>query len=155
MASTKDILATLYYLRRDNLWQYVKPYSLEFETDEIPRSNFKTQKVEDIPIEDVRGKEDKFSFSKKGWAVLEMESAMTYEDFQDSDKIDNIYCHELSLLILEYMKPMMASSVQIFDTAVRVEFFYIKAQTLELGFDSPRYVVVTPHFHMGRSTPQF
>ena len=152
MTSTKDIRATLYYLRRDDLWETVKPYSLEFETDEIPRSNFKTQKVEDVPIEDVRGKEHKFSFSKTGWAVLEMKSAMTYEDFQDSNKIDNIYCHELSLLILEYMKPMKASSVQIFDTTVRAEFFHIKAQALELGFE---YVVVTPYFNIGRSTPQF
>jgi len=152
MTSTKDIRATLYYLRRDDLWETVKPYSLEFETDEIPRSNFKTQKVEDVPIEDVRGKEHKFSFSKTGWAVLEMKSAMTYEDFQDSNKIDNIYCHELSLLILEYMKPMIASSVKIFDTTVRAEFFHIKAQALELGFE---YVVVTPYFNIGRSTPQF
>ena len=118
MDKSKDVRTTLYYLRRDDLYHTVKPYSLEFDSKMIARSNFKTHKAKDVLIEDVRGKEHEFSFNKHGWAIVEMQSAMTYNDFGYQDRVDEIYCQELSLMLLDYLKPMNISGVQIFDTTV-------------------------------------
>ena len=115
MATARDASATIYFLQRNEAWQYIKSYNLEFESEIVPSSNIKTQKVEDISVKDLRGIEHLFTFQKNGFAILEMESAMGYEDFSDLDKIERIYCQEVGQCLLQYMR---AVSVQIFDVQV-------------------------------------
>jgi hypothetical protein len=112
----QDLRATLYFLRKDDLYGRVKPYSLEYTRDDINQSNLKTDKVKDLLVKDLRGVEHEFTFEKNGFAVLEMDSAMSYENFDDPVKVENVYCQELGKCLLKYMQ---ATSVQIFDTTVR------------------------------------
>jgi hypothetical protein len=119
MAQPKDLHATMYFLRRDKIYGTVKSYNLEFTSEELPISNLKTHKVEDLLIKDLRGIEHEFTFDTSGFAVLDLQSTMTYEDFNDPDKIENIYCQELGACLLRYMR---ATCVQVFDA--QVHFFW-------------------------------
>ena len=115
MTAPKDVSATIYFLQRDEAWQKVKSYNLEFESEVVASSNIKTQKVDDISVKDLRGIEHGFTFHRNGFAIIEVESTMTYEDFNDLDKIERIYCQEVGQCLLQYMQ---AASVQIFDVQV-------------------------------------
>jgi hypothetical protein len=115
MQKNRDLKATAYFLARDDLYRTVKPYYLEYLSDIVPRSNLKTHKIDDLLIRDLRGREHEFTFEENGFTILEMHSSMSYEDFDDKDKVENIYCEELGATLLEYTG---ATSVQIFDTTV-------------------------------------
>lgn len=115
MTNSRDLLATLYFLRRDELYRKVKPYNLEFPSDDLPISNLKTHKVDRLPVKDLRGIEHAFTFDRNGFAVLNLKSAMTYEDFDDPEKVENTYCQELGVCLLQYMH---ATAVQVFDAQV-------------------------------------
>lgn len=111
----QDVQAQIYFLKRDQMYEVEKSYSLEFDTMLFAPSNIKTHVVSDLPIKDIRGMEDEFSFEKNGFAVLELNSKMTYEDFDDIDKIKKVYSPEVAAALLHYMG---ASGVQVFDAQV-------------------------------------
>lgn len=115
MTAPRDVSATIYFLQRNQAWKYIKSYNLEFESEIVASSNIKTQKVEGISVKDLRGIEHLFTFHRNGFAILEAESTMVYEDFSDLDKIERIYCQEVGQCLLQYMR---AVSVQIFDVQV-------------------------------------
>ena len=115
MTAPKDVLATLYYLANDTVYETEKPYTLEYYSRTIPKSNIRTRTVNDVCIKDLRGKEHEYTFDRNGFAIFEMHSAMCYEDFEDDDKVQSIYCEELGACVLNYLK---ASSIQMFDYAV-------------------------------------
>jgi len=111
----KDTQATLYFLRRDELFKTEKPYSLDFDTEDVPRSNLKAHKVPDVPIKDIRATGTRYNFEKNGIEMLKYEDRMEYEDWFDQKKIEDIYCEDLGHALI---KRLGCSSVQIFDTAV-------------------------------------
>ncbi len=115
MTASQDIHATMYFLRRDDIYRKVKSYNLEYASEDIPISNLKTHKVENLFIKDLRGIEHEFTFNENGFAVLDLQSSMSYEDFNDPDKIERIYCRELGSCLLRYMQ---ATWVQVFDAQV-------------------------------------
>jgi len=113
---SKDLRATLHFLANDPLYKTVKPYTLHRSyTSSIPYDNFIDETVDNVAIQDLRGIESSFSFEENGFGVLEMPSAMSYDDFNDREKIEDIYCKEVGDALIKYMG---ASSVQIFDFAV-------------------------------------
>lgn len=115
MAHPQDLNATLYFLSRDSIYSTVKPYILNYLSKTIPSTNYKAQKVENVPVSDLRFHEDQFTFSKNGFAVLEISSKMSYEDFANEDKILNIYFKEVANAVLQYTQGL---SVHIFDFLV-------------------------------------
>jgi hypothetical protein len=117
--SHQNVEATLYYLKRSELYKTTKPYSLAFAAKKIPRSNLKTDKREDVSIRDIRGLENTFNFQRNGFAVIEMQTSMGYHDFDDPKKVDEIFCREVAHCLLEYMN---ASTVHVFDTRVSHRF---------------------------------
>jgi hypothetical protein len=111
----KDTNATLYFLRRDELFKTEKPYSLDFDSENVPRSNLKAHKVPELPIKDLRTKGADFNFDNNGIEMLKYENNMKYEDWDDQKKIEDIYCEDLGRALI---KRLGCSSVQIFDTNV-------------------------------------
>lgn len=108
--------ATVYYCTRHPLYSSVKPYLIDYEdSSDFPRTNI-IPEAHSISITDIRGTESTFSFEENGFAVLQMQSAMTYEDFENSEKIRAIYCAEVASCLLQYFG---ASEVHVFDFAVR------------------------------------
>ena len=115
MTSQGDVFATIFFLQRNEVWQTTKSYNLAFESDTVPPSNIKTETLNNVLVRDLRGIEHNFTFERNGFAVLEVESAMTYKDFDDIDSIKEVYCREMGQCLLDYMQ---AVSVQIFDVQV-------------------------------------
>jgi len=111
----KDTSATLYFLRRDELFKTEKPYSLDFDSENVPRSNLKAHKVPGLPIQDLRTKGPDFNFDNNGIEMLKYKDNMKYEDWDDQKKIEDVYCEDLGRALI---KRLGCSSVQIFDTNV-------------------------------------
>ncbi|KAI1321119.1 hypothetical protein F5Y16DRAFT_405330 [Xylariaceae sp. FL0255] len=109
-----DLNATLYFLRRDELFKTVKPYSLDFDTEDVPRSNLKSHKVPDLLIKDMR--ESNYRFEDNGIEMIKYDERMQYEDWFDQKKIEDIYCEDIGRVL---MKRLGCSSVQVFDALVR------------------------------------
>ena len=117
------ISTSITFLNRSEVFQKEKPYSIDSEikdwTGDVARSNFSRDVVDNITVDDLRGKEHLFSFEKHGFAVVEMHSLMRYEDYEDPAKINDTYCQELGSCLLSYLD---AASVHIFDVNVYLSF---------------------------------
>ncbi|XXH04595.1 hypothetical protein Hte_011012 [Hypoxylon texense] len=108
------VIGSLNFMKRLELYKTTKPYSIAIEieswTGDVPRSNFQQDCV-DVTIRDIRGREGQFTFEKNGFALLDFSSSMTYEDFEDTAKLENVYAQELGACLLQYFQ---ATSVRIF-----------------------------------------
>lgn len=123
------IVGSFNFMRRLELYKTTKPYSIAFEieswTGDVPRSNFQQDCV-DITIEDIRGREGQFTFEKNGFALLDFSSSMTYEDFENTAKLENVYAQELGACLLQYFQ---ATSVCIFSILVCLHYTAIRPDT--------------------------
>jgi hypothetical protein len=117
--ATIDVRAKLKFIDRADVYLTEKPYSIDPEiarwTGPVSRSNFQSVGVDNILVQDIRGREHEFSFEKHGISVIELESAMSYTDFEDMEKLEAVYCQELASCLLHYFG---ASLVNIFDVQV-------------------------------------
>jgi hypothetical protein len=109
MAGT--ITGRLSFLASDPLYKATKPYGLTYTSARVPRSNVLRESHE-LAMHDLRERENELTFEKNGIAVLDMQSTMCYEDFEDRDKIVNCFCAEVAAILLDYMA---AEYVEIFD----------------------------------------
>lgn len=92
-----------------------KPYSLKFPPpDGLPKTNIRSHS-HDQHIEDVRGQEERFSLGKNGFAIIQLQSRIQYEDFSDDSKIVDQYLPQVAETLREMFG---ASRVQIFEHLV-------------------------------------
>ncbi|KAK1749797.1 hypothetical protein QBC47DRAFT_395344 [Echria macrotheca] len=110
------IKASIRFLRNDNLYDTVKTYNLEFRSDEIPNSNAVPDRIDNVLVKNIRGHEQEFTFDQNGFAVLEMQTSLSYDDFADNSKIQHVYCQEVAACLLKYTG---AATVQVFDVQIR------------------------------------
>jgi len=96
-----------------------KPYTVHYTVSgwagNVPRTNLTDPKAEVVRIEDIRGQEAHFSFQENGFAVLEMDSTLPYEEFENRAKVEKVYCQELASILLRYFD---AQAVQFSDIEV-------------------------------------
>jgi len=113
--SDSTVHADIHFLAEDELYEEEKPYSLRYEPEgDYARTNINIEKHEGIEIHDLRGLE--FSFEKNGFTVMNLESKMKYEDWDDPEKVVEIYLREVSSSL---KKLLGARHVQIFDHLLR------------------------------------
>lgn len=94
-----------------------KPYSLRYEPPEdFPRTNFASE-ARDLSVEDIRGRESALALHQQGFALLNIQPSMSYEDFDDKDKVQSIYFKQVADGV---RKLLNASRVQIFEHVVSV-----------------------------------
>ena len=106
-----------HFLRRDALYATEKPYSLRFTPPTgFPRTNIKLEK-HDIKIRNIRGSGLKPSFTEDGCSLLDLRTEMQHADFDDEEKIKEIYLKEVSNCLKTFLS---AQHVQIFEHTVRV-----------------------------------
>ncbi|KAI4624820.1 uncharacterized protein J4E87_005301 [Alternaria ethzedia] len=111
------IETSMHFLQRSDLYSTVKPYSLRFEPpDGFERSNIKLERREDLKIEDARPNINNFTLEEQGFKIVNMESKMRYEQFEDDAKIVQVYLSEIADTIRELLG---AAHVQIFEHTVR------------------------------------
>jgi hypothetical protein len=147
MEEIEDLEASIYFLENNEIYRTEKPYHLQYPISGVERSNLRTQKNEHIPIRDLRGREDEISFENNGIAILEMETSMTYEEFNDKEKLKNVYCEEVGNALLQYTG---AKEVQIYDFDVRscclLLFYHLtKFNILLLGTASASWLPLLSH----------
>jgi hypothetical protein len=88
---------SMYFLRKEDRYKTEKPYSLRFVPPEgFPRSNILLEKHEDMSIEDVRPTVDELSFEEHGFKILPINTPMNYGDFDDEQKIIDVYLREVA-----------------------------------------------------------
>jgi hypothetical protein len=108
---------SMYFLAANDLYLRQKPYSLRFEPKQpFLQSNIRTEKHEDIVIEDIRGRENDFDFNANGFAVMPFTSQMAYDDFDDKQKLIELYLKEVADKLRNFLG---ALHVQIFEHTVR------------------------------------
>lgn len=110
-----DVWAETFFLARDERYTTEKLYRLQEPSEVLPGTNVKPDKINDLLIRDLRGKEHEYTFDEQGFAVMEMESALSYEEFSDPQRVEDIYLEELGTCLLEYFK---GDSIQFFDRVV-------------------------------------
>lgn len=110
-----DVRAETFFLARDELYATEKLYRLQEPSEVLPRTNVKPDKIDNLLIRDLRGKEHEYTFDEQGFAVMEMESTLSYEEFSDPQRVDDIYLEELGTCLLRYFK---GNSIQFFDRVV-------------------------------------
>src|ERR1700753_4313665 len=100
LVTAKDaepITTSMYFLKPQDLYRNEKPYSLRFVPPEgFPRSNIALEKHEDLQITDIRSRVDQLSFEENGFKIMPLETEMSYDDFDDEEKIKRVYLLEVA-----------------------------------------------------------
>lgn len=116
---SEHITAPLLFTERGQEFEQEKPYTVHHSVlgweGNVPRTNLRSTEAVAVAIKDLRGRESQFSFRKNGFAVLEMDSKLAYEDFEDRTKVEEVYCQELASSLLAYFN---AQAVQFSDIEV-------------------------------------
>ena len=135
---TDIIHTTAHFLAQNDLYKTQKPYSLRFPPPEgFPRQSTKLEK-HGIDVHDVR-KLGPLSFKEEGCTVLNLQSSMKYEDYDDEDKVKEVYLREVASHLREFFG---ASKVQIFEHRVRKRHVNFPIATGEsYQYDQPTSVV--------------
>lgn len=117
----KSLNVPMSFISPISLYDSVKPYSISTDVESwvgsIRRSNFQ-KNVRDVMIQDLRGREGEFSFEENGFAVIDLKTSMSYEDFADPVKLADIYVQEVGACLLDYFgaTSLQAFSVIVFST---------------------------------------
>ncbi|KAJ4402239.1 hypothetical protein N0V85_005349 [Neurospora sp. IMI 360204] len=93
MMAPNPVESQLGFLKRNPIYDTVKPYSLRYDPEDgTPRQNIETEMVT-VTINDARPLRP--TIEQQGFALTSVPTAMTYHDFFDHDKIERVYAAEL------------------------------------------------------------
>jgi len=101
-ATDHNVYTNLIYTAHDPLHLSVKPYRLQYEAKELPRTNCQVDRRSSILINDMRGKEETFAVERNGFEILKLDSEMALEDFNNRSKIESVYYEELRQLLKQH-----------------------------------------------------
>lgn len=138
-----EVLTSFYFLPKDPLWEKEKPYTLKFQpAEKFPGTNGARVEVDNILVEDIRGRESSFSIEKNGFAVMPLKNiGMKYEDFHDDQKVESVYLRNLAAELKVFLG---ASRVQIFDFVVSpklVQSYYVAVEQRRSGRATPNFLL--------------
>lgn len=104
--------APLHFTDRLDLWNTVKPYSLQYyPKEDFPRTNIRHSPYT-TKIQSIHSCIPAPSLDVNGFAVHSLPSKMTYADFSNEPTIDAVYCHELEE---HFVKTLEAKNVRVLD----------------------------------------
>ncbi|KAL6895045.1 hypothetical protein GGI43DRAFT_424493 [Trichoderma evansii] len=111
---SRDIESQLGFVKKDVLYETVKPYSCRYTPqDDIPRHNL-TVEMRDVTIHDARPLNP--TIEKTGFTLTTFPTEMKYQDYTDREKIFTIYAPELE----KHLRALFqAPHVKVIDYAVR------------------------------------
>lgn len=99
MAPPEDfsVKAPIYFLSRDPIYETTKPYTLRYrpsEASQIPQTNVERE-LHELIFHDLRHMKG-LEYEKRGFQVVNLESIMRYEDFDDEEKVERFHGKEVS-----------------------------------------------------------
>lgn len=116
--STESLYVPMSFISPTELYDTVKPYTISTDVENwagsVRRSNFQ-KNVCNVMIHNLRGREADFSFEENGFAVIDLKSSMSYEDFADPTKLADVYVQEVGSCLLDYFG---ATALQAFSVIV-------------------------------------
>ncbi|KAI4157697.1 MAG: hypothetical protein LQ342_008083 [Letrouitia transgressa] len=113
---TATVHSYTHFLERHALYKTEKPYTLRFTPPEgFLRANIKLER-HNIIVRDIRSTQQQPSYEHDGLAIVELDTKMMYDDFDDEARIKNIYLREVADLLKSVLH---AQHVQIFEHTVR------------------------------------
>lgn len=141
-----------HFLARDDLYKTEKPYSLRFSPPAgFPRQSTKLEE-HDIIARDARTL-GPLDFTVEGCTVLDIQSSMSYEDYNNTDQIHKIYLNEVAIRLRKFFN---ASKVQIFEHRVRKRHENFPTATgAPYQYDQPTSVVHVGMLYHGNLGPMF
>jgi hypothetical protein len=115
--SDEDVArGSIHFLKRDALYDLEKPYTIRYALPEgTLRTNSQHEEHHGLLIQNIRPQLQRFSMGSHGFTVVKMESAMMYQDFENEDRIINIYLAEVARKLRETLK---ARHVQVYEHTV-------------------------------------
>ena len=98
-----SILAEIYHLQPLPRYGYEKPYTLRYVPDgDVPISNVAREK-HIVEVKDLRNNVRGYSLDKHGFAILNLAFGMSHEDYNNHEKIMNVYLPTLEQELLKYL----------------------------------------------------
>jgi hypothetical protein len=115
--NSEDVLASMYFLAKDKLYETVKAYNLRYSPGvEFPKTNIKRE-IGTVTVRDMRGFEKMFSLDRNGFQVVKFNSKLTYEDFTDPAKVEETYLHEMRVFLQGFFG---GDHIEIYEHAVKL-----------------------------------
>ena len=112
-------ITTINFIRNDTFYEEEKPYLLTYEAPgDFPSTNVKVD-LHDVKVEDIRGHEDEFTIEENGFAIMKIDTTLSYNDFDDDNLVKRVYLKEVGEALKEFLG---ASRVQIFEHIVSPKF---------------------------------
>jgi hypothetical protein len=109
---------SVFYMKPQPLYKLEKPYFLNVPVDagsDLPQTNVNYTRSE-VRVTDVRPNKDKFTLDEHGFQVGTLQTALSYDDFADFDKIGRDFYPEVQRFLRDTLG---ASDVFTFDFQVR------------------------------------
>lgn len=145
-----DVLTMTYYADRDEKYLKEKPYELKFlPPEDFPVTNMKWSRYDNISVTDVRGHEDKNNIERTGFLTHRLVTSLTYEDFSDSQKIEQVYLREVAHCLKHALG---ADRVLVFDYNVSLRNCGAASDDAHHHFRSGR-ARLNIHYRPGRQPP--
>jgi hypothetical protein len=119
-ADSEPIIKTtsVFYMKSQPLYKLEKPYFLNVPVDtgsDLPQTNVNYTRSE-IRVTDVRPQKDKFTLDEHGFQVGKLQTALSYDDFANFDKIGSHFYPEVQQFLRDTLG---AAEVFTFDFQVR------------------------------------
>ena len=123
------------FLSRDSLYEREKPYQFRYPVGNgVPKTNLRHAKQEPVKVQNMRGREEQFSFEKNGFTVLKLDEEISYEDFDDPAAIRRY----LDLVAKQLRRKLNADTVQVYQYLVSLRLLNPPAENVLLT--TPRFV---------------
>ena len=89
------IVVPMQFLQRDKFYDTTKPYSVMYYLQEdFPRNNLK-HISHNVEIRNMRRLESLEQLDTRGFGVCQMKTAMKYADWENYERVGEVYCREL------------------------------------------------------------
>lgn len=108
------IRSQIHFLKRQDIYDTEKPYTLRFLPPEgFLRANISLEQ-HSIEIQDIRN-ETPLEFERDGVAILNLPSQMSYEDYDDEQKVKEVFLKEVANALKAHLQ---AQHVQVYEHTV-------------------------------------
>jgi hypothetical protein len=87
------------FLVPTDLYKSEKPYMLDYTPEATAKKENTTVEKHDIEINDIRGRENEFTFAKNGFCIVPINTNMSHHDYNSDDKVKSV---SLALLGLAF-----------------------------------------------------
>ncbi|KAI9685647.1 MAG: hypothetical protein M1820_010756 [Bogoriella megaspora] len=111
-----DVTTQMFFLDRDELYDTVKPYVIRYDVKTaVPPENIKRLSCS-VTVRDLRQYKEELQFADCGFKVLSLPSSMTYEDYEDEEKIRR---HHVPEILNQVKESFSADDAHVLEHVVR------------------------------------